>query len=237
MLDQLFDEFSHMRLVVLGLLLHWLILKHLLFDFILVKWHEFESEKFVDESGKLIFLLEFSGVFVLEMMKKVYFLVVIWTNEQINGEVLEGLTLKFSSQIEFLGELFICLVDLVVNDLVCFGSLENHLLMNIVANHKLVEFNLELLETRSVQMSLRDLLTKDLASYEVSPHEDELHLIKDEFDFLLNFKGTVCFNLNFLNDFSGLFRFAVFLEILTKCHGRLGIFTLEEHLTFTSFSQ
>jgi hypothetical protein len=109
--------------------------------------------------------------------------------------------------------------------------------MDIVANHKLIEFDLALLETFTVQMSLGDFLTKDLASYEVSPHEDELHLIKDEFNFLLNFKRTICLNLNFLNDFSRFFRFTVFLEILAKSHGRLRIFTLKEHLTLTSFSQ
>ena len=86
-------------------------------------------------------------------------------------------------------------------------------------------------------MSFRNLLAQNLASHEVSSLKDELHLVQDEFNFFLDFKTTVGLDLNLLNDFGSFFGFTIFFEVDAKFHGGLGVFSFEEHLAVTCFSQ
>lgn len=82
--------------------------------------------------------------------------------------------------------------------------------MNIVNNHVEIVLNLLSFKTFIIKMSSANLPREDLTSYKVFSDEYKLHLVKDKVNLFCHLEGTICFNLNLLNDFSSIIYSSVF---------------------------
>lgn len=166
-----------------------------------------------------------------------HFLIVVGTNQHVNHKVLKAFIFQCAASIQCHLQLFLGLVDGVVDCLVCLGSLKGHLFVDEVFNHVQIELNFKCFETFLTNMSLTDLFRKNLTTYKVSSHQNQLHLVQNEVNFFTDFEAAISFNLNLLNDLGCFLSFSIFFKELAELLCRLRILSFQKHLAFTCFSQ
>ena len=62
-------------------------------------------------------------------------------------------------------------------------------------------------------------------------------MVKDEFDFLTDFKGPVGFDLDLLDNVGSFFGFTILLKESAQGHSGLRIFSFKEHFTLAGLSE
>ena len=209
---------------------------HLNVDLILVLRHKLEDEQFANILSKSSFFLKLPGIVFFKKIKEVNLLIIIRGNKHIRGKVLECLLSVFTSWVNFLFEFssasFLNFLESVVDSLVGFCGLQVFFLMDVILNHELEVPDFFSFEASFTDSLIADLFTENVTADEIIAKENQLHLIKDEINFLFVFKTAICLNLNLLNDFDCLLYFAIGLVHLNELSGSCGIFTLNKHLAF-----
>lgn len=109
--------------------------------------------------------------------------------------------------------------------------------MYVVAYKVLVVQNFAGFKSNLINRLFVDLFGQNLKSYVVLTHEDQLHLVKNKVDLLFVLEGAIGLDLNFLNNFAGLFNFAIEFVHLHELLGYLGVLSFEDHLAVGDFTQ
>ena len=118
-----------------------------------------------------------------------------------------------------------------------FSNLEKLLLVDPVAHHVAVKFNLLFFKALRTDSLLADLAAQNLAADEVLSTQHELHLVEDETDLLFGLQRAVGLDLDLLDDLGGLVNLAVLFEHLYGHASALRILALSKHLSITCLSE
>mmetsp|Transcript_14936 Transcript_14936/g.14522 ORF Transcript_14936/g.14522 Transcript_14936/m.14522 type:complete len:227 (-) Transcript_14936:337-1017(-) len=140
MLDQLLNEFSQMEFIVFSLWLEGRVGSELLLYFFHVEGHDLISLEFLQEFPYQLILLQFSRIILLYNVGQVYSFIVVGAQEQVKDKVLERFGLFLASGVQV--EVSCRLIVSIINNLVAFGHIQMHLLMNIVLYHEQEELDL-----------------------------------------------------------------------------------------------
>ena len=153
MLNQLSNEFSHVRLWILSAVAEGLVSAHTGFNFSFIQRHELKCEEFVNESGQLVVFLKLASILFFNDVQHIDFFVVIRADKQENDKVLERWLVKLAISIKLGFQIAFSLVDGVEDGLVGFAGIEDHFFVDEVLDHVLPIPNFQFFKAFFIQMS------------------------------------------------------------------------------------
>ena len=97
MLNQLSKEVSQVGFVIFSSFCEWLEFCHYIGYLVFAEWHQFVSEKLVNESRKFGAILKTTSVILLNDMHHVNFFIIVRADKQVDDVVFERSLLDLST--------------------------------------------------------------------------------------------------------------------------------------------